>query len=175
MYRQGLLLHCSPLFLLHALPAALADPQWHFSQEVLHERWHEVWWQPLTRRNQPIVGRASPVLALTVAEQAARLHRLVGGGQHLQWDTQATSHPKDLPQGIRSAQVHERLEDADYKPEHFLQAACGSAPSPSKTELPWAAHLLPARDVSAVGIPDPWEDRAMLKSHPTTSQHHTSL
>lgn len=92
-YRQGLLLHRPSLFLLHALPAALADPQWHFSQEVLHERWHKVWWQPLARGNQPIVGRPSPVLALPVTEQAARLHGLVGGGQHLRKDTQTVSHP----------------------------------------------------------------------------------
>lgn len=91
-YRQGLLLHRPSLFLLHALSAALADPQWHFSQEVLHERWHEVRWQPLAWGNQSIVGWPSPVLALPVTEQAACLHRLVGGGQHLRKDTQTVSH-----------------------------------------------------------------------------------
>lgn len=93
-YRQGLLLHRPPLFLLHALLAALADPQRHFPQEVLHERWHEVRRQPLAGGNQPVVGRPPPVLALAVAQQAARLHRLVGGGQPLRRDTRATSQPR---------------------------------------------------------------------------------
>lgn len=83
-YRQRLLLDCPPFFLFHALPAALADPQRHLSQQVLHQRRYKIRRQPFPRRYQPIVGWPSPIFTFPVAQQAARLHRLVGGGQHLQ-------------------------------------------------------------------------------------------
>lgn len=158
-YRQGLLLHRPPLFLLHALPAALADPQRHFSQEVLHERWHEVRRQPLAGGNQPIVGRPSPVLALAVAEQAARLHRLVGGGQPLRRDTRATSQPGARHGSRRGPARHQGSpRDAGINPERFSQATRGSAPCASSTERPQA------KDVPAVSISDHWVDHAVLKS-----------
>lgn len=158
-YRQGLLLHRPPLFLLHALPAALADPQRHFSQEVLHERWHEVRRQPLAGGNQPIVGRPSPVLALAVAEQAARLHRLVGSGQPLRRDTRATSQP-GARHGLRRGPARHQgsPRDAGINLERFSQATRGSAPCASSTERPQA------KDVPAVSISDHWVDHAVLKS-----------
>lgn len=106
-HRRALLLHRPPLLFLHALAAALADPQRHLAQQRLRQRRHGVCQlapggfpqQRLRERRDGVgqlgavarepVGQArAPVLKLPMAQQAARVHRL--------WDR------KELGQDVRS-------------------------------------------------------------------------
>jgi len=99
-HRRGLLLGAPPLLLLHALAAALADPQGNISQQRLGQRGHGVGQLaprglpqqrlgerrhgvgqlgPVAAAGEPVHRARPPVLELSVAQEAAGVHRLGEG------------------------------------------------------------------------------------------------